>query len=164
MEEKDLQNGESGQEKDNGNPYIEALKEMKEKTVSRESYEKLKGENEQLVRAIINGDSIEVEEEKKEVDIDKLRKELFTEDNNMSNLEFAKNALELRKALLDKGEEDCFVPQGKKIIADDNDYAAAQRVADVLQQCIDYADGDEEAFTNELMRRTVDTGPIGRRK
>jgi hypothetical protein len=38
----------------------------------------------------------------------------------------------------------------------DEDVRTAQKVADVLQECVDYAEGDSAVFTNELQRRLVD--------
>jgi hypothetical protein len=66
-------------------------------------------------------------------------------------------ALKFKKRLLmDLGEEDCFVPQGSQITATDEDRRLAQKVADGLQECIDYAQGNSEVFTNELQRITKD--------
>ena len=67
--------------------------------------------------------------------------------------------MKLREALLEKGEKDPFLPYGKNIIPTDEDIATADRVARVLQECVDYADGDSDIFTNELQRITVDTAP-----
>jgi hypothetical protein len=67
---------------------------------------------------------------------------------------------------MDEGGDDPFVPHGRKVVIEQSDYDAAERVADVLQQCIDYADGDNAVFVNEIQRRTVDTmvGARGRRR
>ena len=35
----------------------------------------------------------------------------------------------------------------------DDDFAKAEKVAAVLQECVDYADGDSNVFTDELKRR-----------
>ena len=73
------------------------------------------------------------------------------------------NALKLRSALIAMGEPDPFLPCGEKTLPTDADVATAERVANVLQECVDIAEGDSQIFTNELMRRTVDTGPIKRK-
>ena len=39
--------------------YIEAIKEMKQNSVSKEAYEKLKAENKQLLDSIINGTELD---------------------------------------------------------------------------------------------------------
>lgn len=55
-----------------------------------------------------------------------------------------------------EGKPDPFLPVGNQIAPTDDDIAAAERVAKVLQECVDYADGDSAVFTNELQRRTID--------
>ena len=97
--------------------------------------------------------------QKEPVDIDGLRKELFSGEKDLTNLEYAKKALELRNALIERDGVDIFVGRGSKLTPTDDDYEAAQRVADGFQQCIDVAQGDSEIFTRELMRITEDVAP-----
>ena len=137
--------------------YIAAIKELKENSVDRQKYDALKADNKRLVEALVNGQTIETNS-KPPVDIQALRNELFRNENQ-TNLQYVENALKLRNALIESGEPDPFIPQGSKVIATSEDISAAQRVADVLQECIDYAEGDSQVFTNELQRRTVDTMP-----
>ena len=137
--------------------YIAAIKELKENSVDRQKYDALKADNKRLVEALVNGQTIETNS-KPPVDIQALRNELF-KNENQTNLQYVENALKLRNALIESGEPDPFIPQGSKVIATSEDISAAQRVADVLQECIDYAEGDSQVFTNELQRRTVDTMP-----
>ena len=138
---------------DNTANYIEAIKEMKENSVSKEAYVKLQQENKQLLNSLVNGQGIEIKEEEP-VDIDGLRQKLFSaKKHDMTNLEYVSNALKLREALLEKGEMDPFVPSGKKIHPTDDDFKKADKVATVLQECVDYADGDAMVFTDELKRR-----------
>ena len=137
--------------------YIAAITELKENSVDRQKYDALKADNKRLVEALVNGQPIETNS-KPPVDIQALRNELFRNENQ-TNLQYVENALKLRNALIESGEPDPFIPQGSKVIATNEDISAAQRVADVLQECIDYAEGDSQVFTNELQRRTVDTMP-----
>ena len=137
--------------------YIAAIKELKENSVDRQKYDALKADNKRLVEALVNGQTIETNS-KPPVDIQALRNELF-KNENQTNLQYVENALKLRNALIESGEPDPFIPQGSKVIATSEDISAAQRVADVLQECVDYAEGDSQVFTNELQRRTVDTMP-----
>lgn len=135
--------------------YIEAIKEMKRSSVARADFERLQAENKELMKALVNGESIEIEQPKV-VDVNALRKELFDEENEMSNLEYISKTLELRDAIIEAGGEDPFVPQGTKIAPTADDYEAAERVASVFRECIEYADGNSQLFTQELMRRTID--------
>ena len=145
--------------------YIEALNTLKQNSVERSKYDQLRAENKKLLDSIVNGRDVEVPgvqvekptaEELRTSSADELRNKLFTKDNHMSNLEYVETALALRNTLIENGEEDPFVPQGKKTICTQEDRDAAQRVADVFQQCIDVAEGNSEVFTMELMRRTRD--------
>ena len=144
------------------NNYIEAIKEMKANSVDKAAYDKLKEENKQLLDALINGGQVTQELQKEPVDIDSLRKRLFGGDAELSNLDYMKTALELREALLDQGSPDPFLPYGQNIAPTDEDIRTADRVAEAIKSCIDYADGDSEIFTNELQRIMVDTSPIKR--
>ena len=141
------------------NNYIEAIKEIKANSVSKQAYEKLKEENKQLLDSLINGKEIELPKQKEPVDIDKIRSKLFDEDRPLSNLEYVSNALKLRDELLERGERDPFLPYGQNISPTDEDIIKADRVATVMKECLEYADGDSELFTNELMRRTNDAMP-----
>ena len=141
------------------NNYIEAIKEIKANSVSKQAYDKLREENKQLLDSLINGKEIELPKQKEPVDIDKIRSKLFDEDRPLSNLEYVSNALKLRDALLERGERDPFLPYGQNISPTDEDIIKADRVATVMKECIEYADGDSELFTNELMRRTNDAMP-----
>lgn len=144
------------------NNYIEALKEMKANSVNKAAYDKLKEENKQLLDALINGGQVTQEITKEPVNIDSIRKKLFSGEAELSNLDYMKTALELREALLDQGSPDPFLPYGQNIAPTDEDIKTADRVAEAIKSCIDYADGDSEIFTNELQRIMVDTSPIKR--
>lgn len=149
------QNSVSEQENvaDNSSNYIEAIKEMKANTVDKQVYLKLKEENKQLLNSLVNGESIDIKKEDP-VDINDLRNKLFsTHKVDMTNLDYVSNALKLRDALMKEGQMDPFVPQGKKIHPTDEDFSKANKVASVLQECVDYADGDPMVFTDELKRR-----------
>lgn len=144
------------------NNYIEALREMKANSVSKAAYDKLKEDNKQLLDALINGGQVTQETQKEPVDIDKLRRKLFSQDSDLSNLEYMKTALELREELLDRGSPDPFLPYGQNITPTDEDIKTADRVAEAIKASIEYADGDSEVFTNELQRIMVDTSPLKR--
>jgi hypothetical protein len=144
--------------------YADIITEMRNNTVPKDKYERLKTENEKLMRAVANGEKIEVEAPKTP-DLKELRKTLYTDEvQNISDLEMITKTLELRQAIIDAGGEDPFVPQGKKFMAEDSDYTTAEKVADVLKQCVEYADGDNAIFINELQRRTADVSPIATKK
>lgn len=136
--------------------YIAAIQELKQNSVEREKYNQLKAENKKLLDAIVNGQELDVPKQENKRSIEEIRNELFNGEKDLSNLEFIQNALELRSALIEKGEPDPFLPVGNQITPTDADIAAAEKVATVLQECVDYAEGDSAVFTNELQRRMVD--------
>lgn len=136
--------------------YIEALKKMRENSVTKEEFDQVKSENKRLIEAIVSGTSGQIEESEP-VDIQKLRNEMFCEDSDLSNLEYIEKALKLRQAILDKTGQDIFLPVGNTSTASIEDRNAAQEVAQVFEECIEFAKGDSGVFTAELMRRTVDT-------
>ena len=147
---------ETGEVDDMTQDYLATIKELKQNSVEREKYNQLKAENKKLLDAIVNGQELDVPKQENKRSIEEIRNELFNGEKDLSNLEFIQNALELRSALIEKGEPDPFLPVGNQITPTDADIAAAEKVATVLQECVDYAEGDSAVFTNELQRRTVD--------
>lgn len=143
--------------------YLAAIKELKENSVDRSKYDQLKADNKRLLDSIVNGRVIDAPVAKPEVNIQELRNNLFAKEGQ-SNLEYISNALKLREAIIAKGEPDPFLPCGTKTLPTEEDVSTANRVAAVMQECVDYADGDSAVFTNELMRRTVDTGIFKKKK
>ena len=149
----------TGTVEDNTQDYLAAIKELKENSVNRSEYDKLRAENKRLIDAVVNGqpgqeEQVVVKHSKEQ--IDDLRNELFNSPRELNNLEFITKAMELREALMENGEPDPFLPVGKQISPTRDDIEGAEKVAQVYKECIDYAEGDSEVFTNELMRRTRD--------
>ena len=133
--------------------YIEAIQTLKANSVDRSKYDELRSENKKLLDAIVNGTEIALPQGEKK-SIEELRANYLKEDQ--SNLEYISNALALREALISEGQPDPFLPIGSQILPSDEDVKAAERVASVLKECVDYAEGDSSVFTNELQRRLVD--------
>lgn len=152
-EEKKVETGEVENTAEN---YIATIKELKENTVDRKKYEEVLAENKRILDSVVNGQRAEEVEAEVVPEISELRNDLFGDDSHLNNLEYATKALELRRQLIAKGEPDPFLPIGKQIMPEEADIAAANRVANVLQECVDYAEGDSLVFTNELQRRTID--------
>lgn len=136
--------------------YLATIKELKQNSVDRQKYDQLKAENKKLLDSIVNGQELDLPQESKKRSVDEIRSEMFKEDNGLTNLQYIQDALELRNALISEGKPDPFLPVGNQIAPTDFDIATADRVATILQECVDYADGDSSVFTNELLRRTVD--------
>ena len=139
--------------------YIQAITDLKKNSVDRSEYEKLRAENKKLIDAVVNGQPAQEEQvvvKHSKEQIDDLRNELFNSPRELTNLEYVTKAMELREALIENGEPDPFLPVGKQISPTRDDLEGAEKVAQVYKECIEYAEGDSEVFTNELMRRTRD--------
>jgi len=136
--------------------YIEAIKTLKETTVDKSAYDSLRAENKKLLQSLVNGETIEPQNKVLSEDIDTLRKRVLTDDS-LTNLEYWDNVLKLRNALLKRGDEDPFVPQGNKVAATAADYETANKVATIMQEMVDNSDGDPNVFLNEFQRRVKDT-------
>ena len=134
--------------------YIAAIKELKENSVDRSKYDQLKAENKKLLDSIVNGTTIELPSKEEKKSIEELRANYLKEDQ--TNLEYITNTLKLREAIIAEGKPDPFLPIGEQIMPTDEDIKTAEKVAQVLQECVDYAEGDSAVFTNELQRRLVD--------
>ncbi len=149
----------TGTVEDNTQDYLAAIKELKQNSVDRSEYDKLRAENKKLIDAVVNGQPGQeepvVSKHSKE-QIDDLRNDLFNSPRELNNLEYITKAMELREALIENGEPDPFLPVGKQISPTRDDIEGAEKVAQVYKECIEYAEGDSEVFTNELMRRTRD--------
>ena len=144
---------------DNTNDYINQIKKLKENSVSKDDYNKLKADNKKLIDALANGTQLEGKVEPKIDAVEKinnLRSKLFSKGSNLNNLEYCKAAVDLRDALIENGDKDPFLPFGHNVVTTESDIETANRVATIMRECIDYADGDSDIFTNEIQRRTVD--------
>ena len=150
---------ENTQVEDTTTDYIDAIAQLKKNSVNRSEYEKLRAENKKLIDTVVNGlpgqeEQVVVKHTKEQ--IDDLRNDLFNSPRELNNLEFITKTMELREALMENGESDPFLPVGKQISPTRDDIEGAEKVAQVYKECIEYAEGDSEVFTNELMRRTRD--------
>lgn len=136
--------------------YVQAIKDLKANSVSRDDYMKLKQENKNLLQSLVNGTPASAEAEVlPKADINELRKELFF-NKNLTNLEYAEKFLELRDRIIEEeGVEATFMktPDSSQL---QQAIDSSERVCDVLQQCIDSANGDDAIFTAALQSRIND--------
>lgn len=135
--------------------YINQIKDLKEKTVSREEYERIKNDNKELAKALINGTGASIPgitKPEEKPDLDDLRKKLFTE-KSKNDLEYFTNLLALRDGVMADGQPDPFLPINREFRATAQDEADAERIATQIKEAIEYADGDPAVFSNDLRRR-----------
>lgn len=134
--------------------YATAIKELKEKTVPREEYEKLRGEHKALTKALAEGKKPQVVEvdTSTEKTTDEL-KAFILKNKDMCNLDYVKNALELRERMLKSGKPDPFAPNSRLKPTTQFELDNARRVAAILKECVDSSNGDPRLFNSELQRR-----------
>lgn len=135
------------------NNYIEAIKEMKANSVSKDAYKKLQEENKKLLESLIAGETIEAPKTtvEEKVDLNELRKHL---DEAESPIDYCKTSLKLHEETLKQLGYNDYLPNGKKIRPTKEDEEKANLFIKEIKECIDYADGDDQLFIQELQRRT----------
>ena len=134
--------------------YIEALKEIKENSVPKDDFLKLKAENKKLLNSLANGDySSQKAEVKEELPsrIECLKK--YRANNFSSDLEYWKNICDLRDATIREYGKDPTVtgaygvtPEGDKL---DPAYGEAEEMEaqfNTIKAIINEADGSPEQF------------------
>ena len=147
--------------------YAEFVKHLKETTVSKEEYDKVVEDKKTLAKALAEGADVpESAKQEEKPDITELRKKfLKAGEKNLTNVEFVQTALELRKASMEAGEPDPFLPRGLKRKPDNSDYQGAQRVADFLEDCVEQSKDDEgkpdpDMFNALLKKGIANDSPI----
>ena len=142
--------------------YIKAIIELKGSTVPKEKYAKLEEENKLLLSSLIDGkelpESVRGAAENKTDNgkrIQELRGELFgTNRKDMSNLETAKHLSELRKLVIEETGIDPVIAPMKNPTPED--VKAASDAFDLIDTCIEQADGDSAVFTAILQSHMQD--------
>ena len=152
------QNNENNLEEDNSNQhYIEAINNLKATTVSKAKYDKLVEENKNLVNSLVNGEYTAVNAPVAETkSIDDIMKEQAKCAKKNDVIGYIESALEFRERVLEETGEDVFMSRGANINPTQESYISAQKTADIYRECLDYANGDNKVFINELQRRMTD--------
>ena len=144
--------------------YLDQIAKLKKETVSRQQYDELVENNRKLLQNLVDGNYGKPEPTPEpKVDIAALRNKLYSGEYQGNDLSYMQDTLTLRKAIMDEGGVDPFLPLGSRISPTDNDIATAEKTAQVFQSCVDYAKGDNAAFINELARYTMDVPLPSRR-
>lgn len=132
----------------------QALNEMNRKLKN------LEAENAELLTAkkkyydaILNGQT--VEEVAQYRTRDEIRKELFRQDRDeISNLDYAKLALELDDACIRETGQSCFIPVGTDVNPTVDEKDVAVRFHELLEQAIADSNGDKDTF-NSILGRVI---------
>lgn len=150
------------------NEYLKNIQELKDTTVSKELYEKLKKENEILAKNAINNIPVSNEPQLSEAEIsaanrkrmDELRKELYANnDSEMTNLDYITKTLELRDLVI---KEDGYDPMVNQYLtkAEDQQYEleGVNRTVKAYKDLIEKSEGDPNVFEALLESNTTVIG------
>lgn len=138
----------------NGVDDIDAFIEYKNNSVSRELYDRKCEEVSKLKKALVSGEQVEQVVKEEKIDLDKLMKDTYTK--NLTNLEYIKNSLKIREEMIKKGMRDPALPVGDQVSTTDEHRRRMDKVAEGLQQLVDYADGDNTVFLDAYQRTVID--------
>lgn len=122
---------------------------------AQEQIKRMAEDNKTITRNLLEGNIVN-EEPKDKRTISEIIKDTR---NSKNDVEYIKNALAFRKKCIEEGYADPFTGHGPKYEADDREQEKADRFADIMQEIVDYADGNNDVFINEVNRRTIE-GPI----
>ena len=137
------------EEADKDLDLLEEIKNLKKNSVSKEEYNKQVEKNKALMKQIINGGGRE-EKTDEPVDIDALRKEIFENPEGLSDRDFWKKTLTLRKERLEREGVDIFLPKGRKTRYTRDDLESAQHVADTIGQILEDTEENPNLFKTLL--------------
>lgn len=156
MNEEETRTTETEEQEFSAQDYLDNLNKIKEGMVDKAKYDKLAEDNKKLVEALASGSRFtDDSDEPGEPSVD-IAKRLFKNSKKYRNdLDFFTDALAYRNALIEEGQVDPFLPFSHDYVPDQEDIDKAQEIADQLQECVEYANGDPKLFTGELMRRGV---------
>ena len=125
----------------NNEQYIAAIEELKATTVPRDAYNKLRSENKRLLDSLVSGEKLPIEEKPKS--IQELCEAIYSPSALMKTgaCENAENILALRNGLIEAGAKDPFVDPA---------------LADLMEHCLEIANGNDKVFSAEFEGHLVD--------
>lgn len=129
--------------------YIDTINDLRANSVSRDRYDKLVEEKNQLIEALKTNSQVNLVNTQDERSIDEVKSDLLNAKDS-TNLEKWQLALEYRNKIIESGGRDPFLPNGRNYTYDQNDVMTANKVAEIVQQCIDESDGNPTVFNAKL--------------
>ena len=131
--------------------YINAIQDLKENSVDRKLYNKMKEERDALIQSLANGETLTPVGATQERTLAECREAFTTK--TKSQCQYLENLLALREAAMKEGQPDPFVATGHHVNPNQYTYQRAQEIADIYREVLDYADGDDKVLVNEIQRR-----------
>lgn len=136
---------------------LETNKTLKEQLqATREEMAKMAEDNKTIMKQLLEGGYTQDVEETDTRSIEDVIKDMRNE--NISDIDYAKNALAYRNKCMNLKDKpfDPFVGKGHNYQEYEKEQERAENLAQCLEHCIEYAEGNNEVFLNELNRITVD--------
>lgn len=125
-----------------------------EKKILEAEVEKMKRDNKELVGRLLSGENMTEEDT---TTIDEYAETLYGDKcDQLTDIEYIDKTCKLRRKVIKEKGFDPFVGRGKKYIPEPDEAEKAENVARVFEECVEYANGDNQLFIQELQRRTID--------
>lgn len=119
------------------NEYIEAITKLKETTVSKDQYNKLKEENKKLLDSIVNGNEVDVPVKKTEKpNIKELYNKLMDGEHPLNNYEYMQVFMQIKDAVEDQHGVDPTIPVGRKFSPEAADLLEIQQANDTFSEIL----------------------------
>ena len=145
--------------------YVKIIQDLKRTTVSRDEYNRVLEDNKMLANALATtperkeestDDSAKVATDE---EVQALRDKLYIQScGGIGNLDYIETSLDLRDAVLSRGERDPFLPTVEDYVETEEDCEDCQIRAAALRQICDYARTaptkaqQNDVFNSELKR------------
>lgn len=126
--------------------YIDAINEIRKNSISKDKYDKLVEENKQLINALKEGNQVEMVQEENKPSLQELAEKLCNEEFEPTNIEGWKAAIEFRKAMIEAGFRDPFLPNSRNYTYKEEDSARSQLISDTLEKMIDDSQSNPDMF------------------
>lgn len=157
LPEKDLENLNNERiEEENAmdaDSYIEALKKMKETTVSKDEYDRLKIENRKLLNSLANGEYQEQSKQEEKIPTREECYKAYRKNDFKSDLDYWKNMCELRKATINEYGLDPTVtgsygvtPTGERLESEYGEAEAMENQFEIIESIIEASEGNPRTF------------------
>lgn len=138
--------------------YLATIQELKQNTVSREAYDKMRDENKKLLETIINGGQMEAPAENTNIDYNKLLHETIFEKKS-NNLDYIDAFVTAYESAVKEGIK-YAMPFGPKAEYSEMDEEVCDFTAKKLREIIDKSNGNEKSFNFLLDQEMVDNMPV----
>lgn len=140
------------------NVSADELARYKDTHVSKEEYERVLKEKNDLVTSILNGEREHEEVEEDTRTLQELAEAVNKEDQ--TNLGYWKNVLAYREKAIEEKGVDPFLPTGFKVSATDEDIEKAEKVANGIASMIERSNGNPNVFRQIYEAEVKDTIPV----